>query len=149
MTPEERKRRQAEYARKKYRLSRGLPEDAVLRLSPEEAREKRKAARREYDRKNANARRARNGQVTWAENVARRKEASKASRLAKEAEKRASDARKAAERQARKDAERCISRHGNRSENGKIRPSSPGATGTSAPTRKPGRLVASFGWNGW
>jgi hypothetical protein len=148
MTPEERKRRQAEYARKKYRRQRGLPEDAVLRLSPEEAREKRKAAKREYDRKNADARRKRCGQVTWAENVARRKEASKAARLAKEAEKRSSDARKAAERQARKEAERWTKPH---SASG--RKNGSGRIGTSsAPTnqvRKPGRLVVSFGWHGW
>ncbi len=142
MTPEERKRRQAEYARKKYRRQRGLPEDAVLTKTPEEVAEKRRATRRAYDQRTK-------GVVPWAEYVSNRRKQAAASRAAKEAEKRASDARKAAERQARKDAERCISRHGNRSENGKIRPSSPGATGTSAPTRKPGRLVASFGWNGW
>jgi hypothetical protein len=137
MTPEERKKRQAEYARKKYRRQRGLPEDAVLTKTPEEVAEKRRATRRAYDRKTK-------GVVPWAEYVANRRKEAAASRAAKEAEKRASDARKAAERQARKEAERWQTKF-------KKSTCATIAKDTSIlrQTRKPGRLVASFGWNGW
>lgn len=140
MTLDERKKRKAEAARKKYRRLRGMPEDAVLRLSPEEKAEKRRTQKREWYRK-------KRGSVPKAEYLAKlaakradREREKEAAKLARIRERLIRDARKAEEREARK----C--RKVTKSGNGTKRKSD---LNLRADIRKPGRLVAMCGWNGW
>lgn len=141
VSPEEQKRRKAELARRKYRRLRGLPEDAVLRPTPEQSSEKRLATKRKNEHK-------RTGSVPRAEYLAKlaakraEKEREKeAAKLAKIRERLIREARKAEEREARKC--QTSTKYGS-GRTQKSVSSSPAVT-----VRKPGRLVAMCGWNGW
>ena len=120
-----------------------MPEDAVLRLPPEEQAEKVRTKKREYERRKF-------GRVSRAEYLAKlaaaraeKARAKEAEKLAKIRERAIEAARKAEERQARKEAKRWqqVTRprggttHGNGVQ--------------SRSVRKPGRITAMCGWMGW
>jgi hypothetical protein len=163
-TPETRAKN-AERKRRLYRRKIGLPEDAVLVMTPEQRREKdiqrkRLAYRRkhglpdDYVRKTVEDRKAyqrewlrkKNGWGTKEERLAklaaaraekeREKEAAKLARIRERA---IQAARRAEEREARQ----CSRKYGNGTK------TKSGSASPASTVRKPGRIQAMAGWHGW